>query len=97
MDVNTGLNINLHLYDTDISVTVPRDDEKSWRDAAQLVNDRMNAYFEAYKGSKGENEIRYYVMLDIALKCIAEQQRNDVTPITDILSRLSSEIEEVIK
>ena len=85
-------NINLHIYDTDIKIQVPRDEEEYWRRAVQLVNDKLNAYFGAFKGIKCEKEIHYDAMIDIALKYVKETQRNDVEPITNILSQLSDEI-----
>jgi cell division protein ZapA len=97
MDVSERINITLHIYDTNISVSVPREDEELWRKAAQLIDERMNDFFGKYKNSRVDTEIRYYVMLDIALKYISEARHNDIAPITNILSRLSSDIDEVLK
>ena len=46
---------------------------------------------------KSDTEIRYYAMIDIALGYITESQRNDVAPITNILSKLSDEINAELK
>ncbi|MBQ9560860.1 MAG: cell division protein ZapA [Prevotella sp.] len=89
--------INLHIYDTDIAIRVPREQEEQYRLAGKLINEKLNAYFNAYKGKKGDKEITYFAMIDIALTCVTEAKRNDVSPFTDILSQLSSEIAEALK
>ncbi len=90
-------NINLHIYDTDINVKVPREKEEQWRKAVQLINNKLNAYFAAYKGVKNSTEITYYAMIDIALTAIAESERNNTSKLSDILSQLSSEVETAMK
>ena len=90
-------NINLLIHATRINVTVPKDQEESWRKAAQLVNMKLNTYMGQLKDKRSEPEIGYYAMLDLALMCVAQAQRNDVSPVMDILNKLSSEIEQAMK
>jgi cell division protein ZapA len=94
---NEKQHITLHVYDRDIPIRIPREQEEQYRLAGKLINERMNTYFNAFKGSKDPVEITYYAMIDIALKCVIEEQRNDVAPFTDTLTRLSSEIAEALK
>lgn len=89
--------INLHIYDTDIAIRVPKEQEEQYRLAGKLINEKLNAYFNAYKGKKSDKEITYFAMIDIALACVTEAKRNDVSPFTDILTQLSSEIAEALK
>lgn len=88
--------ITLHIYDTPIHINVPSDQEALYRDAASLINERLNAYYNAYKGKKSDKEIAYYALIDVALTCTKESKRNDVGPLKDILTELTSEIEEVL-
>ena len=44
-----------------------------------------------------DSEILYYAMIDIALNYISEAERNDLLPITNILSQLSEEMENALK
>lgn len=88
--------INLHVYDTQIHINVPADQEQLYRDAATLINERLNAYYSAYKGKKSDKEIAYYALIDVALRCTKESKRNDVEPIKDTLVQLASEIDEVL-
>lgn len=90
-------NITINIYDTRIPIMVPKDQEQQYREAASMINERLNAYFGRYKGLKSDKEIIYYAMIDIALRCVSEAKRNDVSPIADVLSELSSEIAEALK
>ena len=91
------LHIKLHVYDEEIEVTVNREDEEFYRAAAKLITDRYNAYAQAYKGRKGEHTISLMTLIDIALMYQRVKHRNDTVPYTDILQKLTSEIEEAMK
>ncbi len=65
--------------------------------AAKLITDTVNTYSTLFKGKKGDKDIMYMAMLDIALKYKKEGVRNDTAPFNDILGKLTSEIEEVLK
>lgn len=97
-EVNTEKkqHITLHIYDRDIPISVPVDQEQYYREATAYINDRCNAYFGHWKGRKAEKEILYYVMIDIALHYVMEAKRNDVEPYKDILEKLTSEIESIL-
>ena len=94
---DSKLNIRLHLYDTDMAVKVYRDEEEYYREAAKLISDVMNTYVSLLNGRRGEKQILYAAMLDIALRYQKEAKRNDTAPISDILGKLTSEIEEALK
>lgn len=90
-------NIRLHIYDTDINVKVPQEEEPLYRKDAELINELLNVYFTNYKGMKSEKEITYFAMIDLGLRLQRELQRNDTRPYDDILSQLTSEIEAEFK
>lgn len=96
-DTGNKLRINIHVYDTDLSVNVPRDEEEYYRKSAKLITDVVNNYSSHFKGKKSEKEILYMALIDIALRYEKELGRNDVTPFNDILSKLTAEIEEAMK
>lgn len=91
------LHIRLHVYDEEIEVTVNREDEVYYRAAAKLITDRYNAYAQAYRGRKSDHIIALMSLIDIALMYQRERSKNDTKPYDDILSRLTSEIEEALK
>ena len=90
------LQIRLHVYDEEVEVTVNRSDEEYYRRAAKLITDRYNAYAQAYKGRKGEHTIALMTLIDVALMYERERGKNDTAPFKDILSKLTSEIEEAL-
>ena len=94
---NEKLHIRLHVYNEDIEVTVNRADEELYRKAAKLITARYNAYSQAYKGKKGEHTIALMTLIEIALRYEKELGKNDTTPYDNILSQLTSEIEEALK
>lgn len=94
---NNKLHIKLHVYDTDISVNVLRDDEVYYRRAAKLITDTVNTYAAVFKGRKTDKELLYMALIDIALRFEKESGRNDTAPYSDILGKLTSEIEEALK
>ena len=94
---NDRLHIRLHVYDDEIEVTIRRSDEELYRRAAKLITDRYNAYAQAYKGRKGEHTIALMTLIDIALLHERERGKNDTAPYDDVLTKLTSEIEEALK
>ena len=91
------INIRLHIYDTDIMVRVPRDEEPLYRKDAELINELLNAYYANFKGMKGDEEINYYAMIDLGLRLQKELQRNDTKPYDDLLTKLTTEITDMLK
>ncbi|MCM1077991.1 MAG: cell division protein ZapA [Bacteroidales bacterium] len=91
------LNIRLHIYDTDMAVKIDRQDEEMYRHLASLITEVIGSYTSYYKGLKSEKEILYMALVDIALRYEREAKRNDVTPISDAIKKLSAEITEVLK
>ncbi|MCH5308783.1 MAG: cell division protein ZapA [Prevotella sp.] len=94
---NEKLNITLHVYDQDIAVTVRRADEESYRRAAKLITDRYNAYAKVYNKEKGDHTVALMTLIDIALMYERERSKNDTQPFMNILTKLTSEIEEALK
>ena len=78
------LHIRLHIYDTDMPVVIDRADEFTYREAAKDINKAINAYSEIFKGKKSDKEILYMALID-------------TTPINDILSKITTEIEDALK
>ena len=49
-DNKTKLNIRLHVYDEEMSVTINREEEEYYRAAAKMITDRYNVYAKLFKG-----------------------------------------------
>lgn len=91
------LQIRLHVYDTDLSVRIPREDEGYYRKSAKLIDDIVNSYTKIYKGRKSDKEILYMALLDVALRYEKEEGKNDTQPYNEILEKLTAEIEDALK
>lgn len=88
--------ITLHLYDTEMTVNVPIQEEEYYRNAAKRITDTVNAYASHFKGQKSDKDIQYMAMVEIALRLEKELLRSDPTPMFDVLSKLSSEIDNLL-
>ena len=96
-DEQSKITIRLNIYDTVVTVNVPREDEPLYRKDAELINELLNIYYSNFKGIKSDKEIIYFAMVDLGLRLQRELQRNDTKPYDDILQRLTSESETVLK
>ena len=86
------INIRLHLYDTDMAVKVDRNEEAMYRDVATLSSQGVGNYTQFYQGFKTEKEILYMALVDIAMRYEKEAERNDTTPYSDMMKKLTEEI-----
>ena len=91
------LHNRLHVYDTDLSVRIPREDEEYYRKSAKLIDDIVNSYTKIFKGRKSDKEILYMALLDVALRYEKEEGKNDTQPYNEILEKLTAEIEDALK
>ena len=92
------LNITLHVYDEDIPMVLHnREDEECYRAAAKLITERYGAYSQVYRAKKSDHIIALMTLIEIALRYEKELAKNDTTPYDNILSQLTSEIEEALK
>ena len=89
--------IRLHVYDTDLSVRIPREDEEYYRKSSKLIDEIVNSYAKIFKGRKSDKEILYMALIDVALRYEKEVGRNDTEPYDNILAKLTAEIEEALK
>lgn len=94
---NERLHIKLHVYDTDMSVAVPRQDEEFYRRGAKLITDTINTYASRYNGKRSGKEILYMALIDIALKYEKQAKSNDTSVYVDALKKLTSEVEEALR
>ena len=91
------LQIRLHVYDTDLTVRIPREDEEYYRKSAKLIDEIVNSYSKIFKGRKSDKEILYMALIDVALRYEKEVGRNDTEPYDDLLKKLTAEIEDALK
>ena len=88
--------ITLHLYDEEIQVKIPREEEEACRKAAINITDRYKFYAKKYGREKSMHTIGLMAALDISLQFQKEKSRNDTEPLLKIMDELSSEINEAL-
>lgn len=93
---NSKFPINLHVCDTVIKAYVLREEEPSYRSAAKMITDTVNMYSATYGSTKSLKEILYMAMIDITLKLQQERTHNDTEPYDDILTKITTEIEDAL-
>ena len=93
---NNKIRITLHVYDTELPVTIVREEEEFYRNAAKLITETVNNYAQYFKGRKSDKELLYMALIDIALRYVKDKDRNDTTPYDDILAKITSELEEAL-
>ena len=67
-DEQSKITIRLNIYDTVVTVNVPREDEPLYRKDAELINELLNIYYSNFKGIKSDKEIIYFAMIDLGLR-----------------------------
>lgn len=96
-DQEDKLQIRLHVYDTDMGVTIQRSEEEYYRKAAKLITDTVNTYASLFQKKRSEKDILYMAMIDIALRYEQQAGRNDTRPYSDLMTKLTKEIESAMK
>ena len=96
MSENKKFSIRLHVYDTDMAVNINRKDEEYYRKAAQRITETVNEYTKLFRGKRSEKEILYMALIDIALKLEFQVNRNDITPYSDFIVKLTDELKEML-
>lgn len=89
--------ITLHVYDTNLSVYCEPEKEVLYRNAAKKITETVNQYAQIFKGRKSDKDILYMSLIDIALRYEMELDRNETQPYDQLLSQLTTEIEEELK
>lgn len=92
-DNKEKLNIRLFVYDMEMPLRCDRSDEEYYRKAGKLITETLNTYYSYFKGKKSDKEILYAALI----RYEKEAGHNDLGPVTDILSKLTSEIEDALK
>ena len=95
-DDNDKLRVKLHVYNRELPMTIPRHEEEFYRKSGKRITDTINRYADHYKGRLELTDLLYRALIDIALRCVKEEARNDCAPIVDTLSKLTAEIEEAL-
>ncbi len=73
------------------------EEEELYRRAAKLITNTVTSYAARAQGKKSSIELLYMSLIDIALRYEKEAERNDTAVYSDVLVKLTSEIEETLQ
>lgn len=77
-------------------MVIKRTDEFQYREAARLLNDRLNVYRESYPDI-GITKQLTMTAYDMAFDAVTYKNRNDTQPYKDKLQELGKELDEYLK
>ena len=95
METKDKLGIKLEIGNQHVAVNIPRENEEIYRRAGKFINQRINVYATMYP-QKNQEQLMAMALLDIAMMYLMNESKNDVGPYAEILSQLTSEIEEIL-
>lgn len=77
-------------------ITVLRSQEEVFRKAARLINEKLGRYEQAYP-NQGSEKYTSVALLDFAVRALQLEALKDQSPYTDMVDRLSTEIEQLFE
>ncbi len=90
--------IILHVYNQVLPITIFADEEEQYRNAAKLVDEKVNYYANIAKRSQINDQMMLYmVLIDVAMMYLKEHEKKDTIALADVLGKLTSEIEDTLK
>ena len=87
--------IKLMVGGTYYPLTIPRKDERLYREAARRINDKLNRYREHFPQLSEE---KYYVMaaVHIAMVNVMLEDFNDTAPYKDKIQQMDKELDSIL-
>jgi len=87
--------INIQVGNFKLPLTIFPDDEPIYREAARMINDRLEAYQTKYRVANLTQEYMLsFSAIDIAVKLVRLQRTADVGPAEEMIKALTAELEE---
>ena len=94
--MNDKLTITLNIAGRPCVLTIEREEEEEIRKAAQLINSKIAKYREKY-ATADPVDFLAVTALQVTVKMLEAERRNDVEPILDEVKKISSRLDEVMK
>lgn len=94
--MNDEFTIRLNVGGIACRLTINRQDEQIYRDAASLVNGKISQYRERYAKADLINLLAI-TALHHTVELLDAVQRNDVEPVIKTLEKVNKKLDEVVK
>ncbi|NPA37431.1 MAG: cell division protein ZapA [Chlorobi bacterium] len=89
------LSIRVNVADRYYPLRIDRKDEERIRKAARLINDKLMQYKQRYT-DKDLQDFLAMVALQYVIKLLEQEDRNDTTPILDMVKELNDKLDTVL-
>lgn len=83
--------IQLRIDNQIYPVNIRRDQEEIYREAERRINDKLNLYKEKFPNQEKEQYL-YMTLLDLGVRLIQSERRNDTEPYKSVMSKLTAEV-----
>lgn len=93
-----NVRINIQVGELKHPLTVPKDEEPIYREAARLVNERLVTYQTKYRAANLPHDFMMaFAALDIAARYVRLQHNTDTGPTEKAISDLTDEIKAFLQ
>ena len=83
--------IQLRIDNQTYPVNIRRDQEEIYREAERQINDKLNLYKDWFPNLAKEQYL-YMTLLDLSVRLIQSERRNDTEPYESVMNNLTAEI-----
>ena len=91
-----GITVNVNIEGVTLPMTVATtEEERLYRQAATLVNNRLHAMRERYPDLPSDNYYFSMVLLNTAVEALRNEGKTDAKPVADLINSLEKEIDEL--
>lgn len=90
------LTIKLRVADTNLPMTIRRDEEEYYREAAKRVDNLLNLYRDSFK-EQGAEKYMAMVALHLSVVAVKLERRNDTQPYKDKIEELTRTLEDYLR
>ena len=94
--MNDKLTITLNISGRPCALSVEREEEEMFRNAAKRINSKIAKYREKY-ATADPVDFLAVTALQFTVELLEIEKRNDIEPILDEVKRISSRLDEVVK
>lgn len=90
-EMSEKFQITLRIDNQSYPVNVRRDEEEIYREAERMINDKLNIYKSKFQNLEKEQYL-YMALLDLSVRLVQSERRNDTEPYKAVMSNLTAEI-----
>ncbi len=90
-EISEKFQIQLRIDNKSYPVNVRRDEEEIYREAERRINDKLNVYKSKFQNLEKEQYL-YMALLDLSVRLVQSERRNDTEPYKSVMSNLTAEI-----